>query len=99
MNPNQKYKTAEEAPETNIWAGIWCIAGEQVSSLKLGEQCLSGGAFSSDHCIPPVNACLRLAAASCGVPVQHTGRLPLDMKGVHSVLPCSSLLEIACVAD
>ena len=47
MNPIQKYKTAEEAPETNIWAGIWCIAGEQVSSLKLGEQCFSGGACSS----------------------------------------------------
>ena len=53
MNPIQKYETVEEAPETNIWAGTWCIAGEQVSSLKLGEQCCIGGAFSSDHCILP----------------------------------------------
>ena len=58
MNPIQKYETAEEAPETNIWAGIWCIAGQQVSSLKLGEQCFSGGACSSTcKCLPGTCSC------------------------------------------
>ena len=93
MNPIQKYKTAEEAPETNIWAGIWCIAGEQVSSLKLGEQCCRGSVQST------VFRLKVLAAASCRVPVQQAGRLPPALKGVHSVLPCSSLLDMACNAD